>query len=276
MATTQKSAKTYRWTHWEMRPAEKYTLKDLDHKRIKEIVQAGVISKRMPDTLTESLFTARVPTMLRRLSLLVDDQVTKAAVMLFCKKEAKPPFCVSLEYTVNSKKKIERITGNLFDLYDKTMQFFDTILPAHPTCKDLIVPHAVLHEAICNALVHRDYSNPAHAISITVSDSKIVIYNPSALLGSSRVKELTKEHDSIPHNPWIARIFFSCAKMTLWGRGTVEMIRECKAVGNPLPIYEETTSGFLVTFPFKEPIQLRKTIAKKASPKTRSTRTRMK
>jgi len=33
------------------------------------------------------------------------------------------------------------------------------------------------------------------------------------------------------------------------------MIRDCKSVGNPLPIYQEIGGGFSVTLPLKEPVR---------------------
>jgi hypothetical protein len=39
------------------------------------------------------------------------------------------------------------------------------------------------------------------------------------------------------------------------GRGAVDMIKDCKAAGNPLPIYKEEGCVFSVTLPFKESIQ---------------------
>jgi predicted HTH transcriptional regulator len=41
------------------------------------------------------------------------------------------------------------------------------------------------------------------------------------------------------------------------------MIKDCKAVGNPLPQYEEVGGGFSVTLPLKEPIR---TVVTKETP----------
>lgn len=50
-------------------------------------------------------------------------------------------------------------------------------------------------------------------------------------------------------------ILYICKKIEKWGRGTLDMIADCKKVGNPLPIYEEVGGTFSVTLPFKEPIR---------------------
>lgn len=46
-----------------------------------------------------------------------------------------------------------------------------------------------------------------------------------------------------------------CGKIEKWGRGTLDMIRDCKNAGNPLPKFEEIGGGFSVTLPLKEPMR---------------------
>jgi ATP-dependent DNA helicase RecG len=53
----------------------------------------------------------------------------------------------------------------------------------------------------------------------------------------------------------IAHAFYLDGKIEKFGRGTMDMIRDCKAVGNPLPIYEEIGGSFSVTLPLKEPMR---------------------
>lgn len=72
-------------TTWEGLTGNKCTIKDLDQKRIKEVIRMAVYEKRLPeDAISES-----IPSFLKKLGLMVDGRLTNAAVILFCKDEYK-------------------------------------------------------------------------------------------------------------------------------------------------------------------------------------------
>ena len=68
------------------------------------------------------------------------------------------------------------------------------------------------------------------------------------------LKELSKEHPSIQRNPLIAHVFYVSEKIEKWGRGTIDMIQDCKEAGNPAPKYKEIGGSFSITLPLREPI----------------------
>jgi ATP-dependent DNA helicase RecG len=160
---------------------------------------------------------------------------------------------------------------NAFDLYDKAMDFLDFCLPVSARIEpgnpirveEPAIPYSVLREALANALIHRDYSYTGGSIAVAVYDDRVNISNTGHLPKGVLLKELSKDHQSVQRNPLIANVFYVCGKIERWGRGTLDMIKDCKEVGNPLPLYEEVGGGFSVTLPLKEPI--RTVILKEAS-----------
>jgi len=257
---------------WESLTSNTCKLSDLDRNRIREVVRKAVAAKRLP----ESAIDLSIPDILKKLSLIVNDKLTNAAVILFCKNEIKQ--------FMQSQLKLARFKGtnktefldnkmfkaNAFDLYDKAMDFLNfslpvaaRIVPGNPErVEEPAIPYSVLREAVTNAFVHRDYSNAGGSIDIAIYDDRVNISNIGSLPKGVLLSQLFKEHRSIPRNPLIANVFYLCGRIERWGRGTLDMIQDCKNAGNPLPIYEESGGSFSLTLPLKEPIRNVITIVK--------------
>lgn len=252
-------------TTWESLPNTLCTLNDLDRKRIKQIIDLAISEKRLPSTAKN----ASIPDILKKLGLLINNKLTNAAVILFCKNED-VQFIQSViqiaRFKGTTKKEFldsKILRANAFDLYDKALDFLAFYLPVAARIEEgksqrvetPVIPYKVLREALANALVHRDYSHAGGSISIAIYDDRLNISNIGALPLGVQLSQLSKEHPSIQRNPLIANVFYLCGNIEKWGRGTLDMIEDCKRVGNPLPIFEEIGSSFSVTFPFKEPIR---------------------
>lgn len=270
--TDRMSQEEYLYLHHKNNPAlwENLTnntckLSDLDRNRIKEVVRMAVFEKRLP----EASMTASIPDILKKLGLIIDDKLTNAAVILFCKKEDKQFMQSSIQLArFKGTDKTEFLDtktyrANAFDLYDKAMDFLLFSLPvaAHiesgnpMRVEEPAIPYSVLREAVTNALVHRDYSNAGGTLAIAIYDDRVNITNIGALPKGVQLNQLSKEHPSIRRNPLIAHVFYLCGKIEKWGRGTLNMIQDCKKAGNPLPKYEEVGGAFSVTLPLKEPLR---------------------
>lgn len=250
---------------WENLPNNSCTIKDLDRNKIKEVVKQAIEQYR----LKNSEINDSIPGILKKLRLIVDNKVTNAGVILFCKNPIKQ--------LVQSNIKLARLAGidksefidqkfyqgNALDLYDKALDFLHFSLPVSARIKEgnpnrvevPFIPYKVLREAIANALVHRDYSIPGGSVSIAIYDDRVTISNAGSLPKGIKLSQLSKEHDSVLRNPNLAHVFYICGKIERWGRGTIEMINECKKVGNPIPKFEETENSFSVTFPYKTSIR---------------------
>jgi ATP-dependent DNA helicase RecG len=253
-------------TIWEKSTSNTCTLRDLDNKRIREVVQMAVYKKRLP----ASAIKENIPTILKKLKLLVDDKLTNAAVILFCKNEAKQFIQANVKLarfkgiTKTEFRDTKAFSGNAFDLYDKSMDFLDFCLPiaarieqGNPIrVEEPAVPYSVLREALANAFIHRDYSYPGGSIAVAVYDDRVNISNTGHLPKGVLLNELSKPHQSVQRNPLIANVFYVCGNIERWGRGTLDMIKDCKEVGNPLPQYEEVGGGFSLTLPLKESIRM--------------------
>lgn len=246
---------------WEILTNNSCKINDLDKVRIKEIVQMGIDHGR----ITPAAMKSSIPDMLKKLELMVDAKLTNAAVILFGKAE---------KQLIQSNLKLARFNGidktsfydnkvvraNAFDLYDRAMDFLHFNLPVAAYIKPgrsnrvetPAIPYNVLREAVTNALVHRDYSHAGGSMSIARYDDRLTITNIGSLPEGVSINKLGKEHESILRNPLIAKVFFLSGKIESWGRGTIDMIKDCKSVGNPLPIYEEIGNSFSVTLPLRE------------------------
>jgi ATP-dependent DNA helicase RecG len=269
--TTRMSKEEYRYLYnksnpalWESLTTNTCTFKDLDRTRIKEIIRMAVSEKRLPsDALNIS-----IPNILKKLKLIVNDKLTNAAVILFCKNEDKQFMQSSIQLArfrgIDKTEFLDTklFVGNAFDLYDKADEFLSFSLPvaAHiehgkpVRVETPAIPYVVLREALINALIHRDYSNAGGSVSIAVYDDRVNITNIGTLPKGVTLNELSKEHASIQRNPLIANVFYLCGKIEKWGRGTLDMIKACEKAGNPIPKYEEIGGTFSVTLPLKEPI----------------------
>jgi ATP-dependent DNA helicase RecG len=249
---------------WEGLTSNTCKLTDLDRNRIKEVVRIAVHEKRLP----EKEIAASIPDIIEKFNLIEGGKLTNAAVVLFCKNEDKQFMQCSLKvarFKGNDKSEFlneKYFRANAFDLYDRAMDFLVSSLPVASRIvsgnpmrvEEPAIPYKVLREAVANALVHRDYSNRGGEITIAIFDDRVEITNSGALPKGIRLNQLSINHSSKPRNPLIANVFYLCRKIEKWGRGTQDMIQECKQAGNPLPIYAEDDSSFSVTFPLKEPM----------------------
>lgn len=92
-------------------------------------------------------------------------------------------------------------------------------------------------------MTHKDYSEGT-PIQISVYDDKIIIWNEGQLPENWTVEDLRRKHPSKPYNPDIANALFRSGYIESWGRGTLNMIKDCLAAGLPEPRYYFDMSGF--------------------------------
>ncbi|MEI8173781.1 MAG: ATP-binding protein [Deltaproteobacteria bacterium] len=102
-------------------------------------------------------------------------------------------------------------------------------------------------EAVVNAIVHRDYTDPGN-IQIRIFDDRLEIWSPGLLPKELNIKSLLAENRSIPRNRGLAKIFHDIGFIEGWGTGFQRMIEGCATNGNPKPEFKEMTGAFVVKF----------------------------
>ena len=114
-------------------------------------------------------------------------------------------------------------------------------------------PERAIHEAMVNALVHRDYGVIGSEIHIDVFDDRIVIQNPGGMYDGIPVQDQELENVvSTRRNPVIADLLTRMDFMERRGSGFRKILDAVKFAPNytkeNLPIFNSTPYSFSVTF----------------------------
>ena len=88
-------------------------------------------------------------------------------------------------------------------------------------------PHAVVREALLNALAHRDYGRVGTTIDVTVWDDRIEIRSPGPLAGHITVDNMRLEHFS--RNRRLMRTLRSMGFVEEYGEGVDRMFQEMES-----------------------------------------------
>lgn len=220
-------------------------LSDIDDTKVKWFLKTARSKRNFPLGLDAS-----VTDVFTHLKLIKDGKLTNAAILLFGKNPRKffdqaKIKCVQLPSTevvkpFSSYHIYEE--ENLFEQIDKAVAFvlgaikFPVIQQAHTAqvARPWEIPEFAIHEAIVNAVAHRDY-NTTSSVQVMVFLDRVEIWNSGTLPGSLKVEDLRKPHSSHPSNPTLANVLYFGDYIQQVGSGTTEMIRQCKAQGLPEP-----------------------------------------
>lgn len=108
------------------------------------------------------------------------------------------------------------------------------------------IPPDVIHEAIVNAVAHRDYTSSG-AVQVSVFADRVEIWNPGALPAPLTPESLRHPHGSIARNHRLCEAFFLAQYIEKYGTGTLMMIRECLAHQLPEPAFVQRGGEFTMT-----------------------------
>ena len=232
-------------SRWENRPAEGWSIDELDAHLIRRVVglarQRGRLDASGDDPAG----------LLQCLGLYADGVLQKSAVVLFGKAEqieARMPQCLLRVARFRGADRSafldnRQFRGNAFDLLEHAERFWaDTIpvagkiVPGRMARVDTpLYPPAAIREALINALCHRDYSIAGGSIGVAVYDDRLEVASAGPLHFGLTPKKLLKAHDPEPWNPDIAQTFARCGFSENWGRGTLEMAKLAVDAGLPRP-----------------------------------------
>jgi len=241
---------------WDESPIPGVGMTNLDGRTLDEYRRRGIASGRLPpDALNES-----DSNLIEMLRLREGEYLRRAAVLLFHPDPARffAGAFVKIGYFRAEADLAYQdvIEGNLFVQVDRVVDLLLTKYSKARISYEGIfrqetppVPNPALREAVMNAIVHRDYSNPA-PIQIRVYDDRIALWNPGALPLGWTLEELMATHASAPQNPGVANAFFRAGMIEAWGRGIADIVRACRATGTADPQWDLEPGGLRLEFVF--------------------------
>ena len=113
-------------------------------------------------------------------------------------------------------------------------------------------PEQAVHEALVNALIHRDYLEIGSEVHIDIFDDRMEIYSPGGMFDGSIVQNLDTDHvASKRRNPVIADIFSRMHFMERRGSGFRKIKADYRRAMNYRdeiePLFRSTPTSFFVT-----------------------------
>jgi ATP-dependent DNA helicase RecG len=241
-------------TEWESVPVDFVSYEDLDKESFDIFRREAIRSGRM----AKEALAIDNKELLRKLNLLVDNKLKRAAVLLFHRdperwitgshiKVGKFGIGSDLQYQDEVMGSLMLQTDRVIDLiylkylkasitYDK-----DVRIETYPFPRDAI------REAIFNAIIHKHYAS-GNTIQVRIEDEAMYISNNTAFLTTWTEEKLMKQHQSIPYNPDIAKTFFRAGYVEAWGRGIQKICEACQHSGNPNPEYIIYPQSMMVKF----------------------------
>ena len=240
--------------HWDALTHPEAKLSDLDDEAWNYFITTALENKR----LNKSAQTESQETVLRKLNLMNENgELTNAALMLFGKDIER--------WSPLSAFRIGRFGVNQADLiiHDNIVcplvlmpdAVIDTLRTKYLVStvgyeglhrkETLEMPEDGLREMICNAIIHRDYLGTF--IHMRVWADRIQLWNEGILPQSITIEKLMEDHESMPRNPLIAKVFYLMGFIENWGRG-YEKIRDAFEQAHlQVPIFEQVRGGVMAT-----------------------------
>ena len=109
-------------------------------------------------------------------------------------------------------------------------------------------PSEAVHEALVNALVHRDYMIQGSEIHVDMYDDRVEIVSPGGMPDGKRIQDLNIDDvASIRRNPIICDIFSRLKLMERRGSGLRKILDQYPV--DSAPSFRSTAQSFIVTLP---------------------------
>jgi ATP-dependent DNA helicase RecG len=193
------------------------TVNDIDEDFFKEFVVSK--TKKTIEELGQS-----TSSVLSNLGMIKEGKLSLGGLVLFGKnpQQFRPTFTVQCVSFVGNdissteyRDKEEPFTGNLKELYEKTLSFITRnlkkkqIKEGFNSQSELEIPIQTIEELLVNALIHRDYFILS-SIKVFIFDNRIEIISPGRLPNTLTIDNI-KIGTSIPRNP----ILFTNARYIL-------------------------------------------------------------
>jgi ATP-dependent DNA helicase RecG len=244
---------------WENEAAEGWMMQDLDAAEITRTLEEAIRRGRQGDPGTRD-----PQALLRGFGLMRDGVLLRAAPVLFGREETIEralPQCLLRVAKFRGVDKSEFVDsrqfyGNVFALISQADRFLREHLPIagrvvanlFERADDPLYPPVALREALANAFCHRDYSIGGGSVAVAVFADRLEITSSGTLHFGLTTSDLFHDHESLPWNPLLARVFFTRGIVERWGRGTQVMAELIQRAGLPRPEIEEVGGCVMVRF----------------------------
>lgn len=240
------------FSQFEAKPCISATLSDISDLNVINFVKQGISKKRLPESLSQ-LSTKNI---LESISLIVDDKLTNAAILLFSNNPEK--FISSAYIKLGYFDEFDKLQyedvlyGSILNIIDQTISFLETkylkkIQKINGIIRDeyYFPPETALREAITNALCHRNYQSNG-CINIRVYSNRIIILNPGNI--PDEIVSGKMIYLSNPTNMLISQAFSKIGLVENWGLGINKIYNSCLEKEFPLPKYNSGAGFVSLTF----------------------------
>ncbi len=228
---------------WDDVIVDNISVDDLDEESFIIFKEEGVRNKR----LTEYDRKLDRKSLLKKLSLLKDERLTRAAVLLFHPHPELffPGAHVKIGYfdKNNHLRFQDEMYGSLLSLARHIEELlvlkymYATIdYDGLTRVETLPYPREAIREGLLNALMHNNYMS-SQPIAIRVSPYELWISNRCIFPSGWTEDTLFSVHESRQLNPNIAIGFFRAGLVERFGSGIQKIVDFCKENGNPKPRY---------------------------------------
>jgi len=242
--------------HFEVIPAARTTINDIDSDRFEEFLKtykSSVIKKETDITI-----------ILKNLELADDDEgvlrPTIAGLLLFGRNSVKKLLpqsgimCARISgiAITDEKEDVKFLTRNVFDNFDDAVRFFH-IYNKHSFVvegikrKDYFTyPDKAFRELLANAIIHRDYTIAGSEISVWIYDDRVEIKSPGGVPNSLNIEKMrfgAKYH----RNPVLAQFFSYAGIVEMMGQGIPKVDEWLQENGNPALGIKEDEHEVVVT-----------------------------
>ncbi len=246
---------------WELLPARRATMQDLDMGKVEMYLQQRSTRQRQPgrfEDMEQVLLGMECATMTSSGEVVP----TNAGILFFGSEPQKhilqsEVVCVLFRDAVGASRYADRkiIIGTLQEVIDGAEAFLNRYIAVGARVEGWkridISEHSIeaLREAVINAVIHRDYSKRGESVRVFYYADRVEVHSPGLLLPGITVEQMERGMvQSKLRNPVLASLLRDIpGYMERIGSGIRFMLDETKRIGLPVPEFREMNE-FVVTF----------------------------